>query len=358
MVLRPVRTRFLWPSRSAIHRIRVRTLTSRKHQLEDLVHIRTIELQDQRSFLRRIIDLNPSFIFAKDREGRFTLANRALAQAYGVTVDDLIGKTDADFNPEQAQVEKFRKDDIEVMESGCEKFIAEEQFTTANAEQRWMQVIKIPIIEDDRAHPLLLGVATDVTLQKKAALDMLQAKEAAEAATRSKSEFLANMSHEIRTPMNAIIGMTGLLLDTTLDAEQSEFVEIVRTSGDALLTIINEILDFSKIESGKLDLEHQAFSLPTCIEESLDLLSSKAVEKGIEIAYIMDELTPQAIVGDVTRLRQILVNLLSNAVKFTAAGEVVVSVTLPSPGGRRPRTAVRRAGYGHRDCLGPSRPAL
>ena len=309
------------------HRIRVRTLTSRKHQLEELVHVRTIELQDQRSFLRKVIDLNPSFIFAKDREGRFTLANRALAQAYGATVDDLIGKTDADFNPEQSQVEKFRKDDVEVMDSGSEKFISEERFTTANAEQRWMQVIKIPIVEEDKSKPLLLGVATDITLQKRAALDMLQAKEAAEAATRSKSEFLANMSHEIRTPMNAIIGMTGLLLDTNLDAEQSEFVEIVRTSGDALLTIINEILDFSKIESGKLDLEHQAFSLPTCIEESLDLFSSKAVEKGIELAYIMDETTPQSIVGDVTRLRQILVNLLSNAVKFTAAGEVVVSVS-------------------------------
>ncbi len=331
-----------------IHRIRVRTLTSRKRQLEELVHVRTTELQDQRSFLRKVIDLNPSFIFAKDMEGRFTLANRALAQAYGVTADDLIGKTDGDFNPEQSQVEKFRKDDMEVMESGTEKYISEEQFTTAGAEQRWMQVIKIPIVEDDRSKPLLLGVATDITLQKKAALEMRQAKEAAEAATRSKSEFLANMSHEIRTPMNAIIGMTGLLLDTNLDAEQSEFVEIVRTSGDALLTIINEILDFSKIESGKLDLEHQAFSLPTCIEESLDLLSSKAVEKGIEIAYIMDEMTPQAIVGDVTRLRQILVNLLSNAVKFTAVGEVVVSVTSrPLEGGdHEVQFAVRDTGIG------------
>ncbi|HMK39440.1 MAG TPA: two-component regulator propeller domain-containing protein, partial [Bacteroidota bacterium] len=186
-----------------IHRARVRTLTSRGEQLENLVRLRTTELQDQRSFLRKIIDLNPSFIFAKDRSGRFTLANRALAQAYGATVDDLIGKTDADFNREAGQVEKLRKDDVDVLESGSEKVISEEEFTDTNAARRWLQVIKIPILSEGGSEPQVLGVATDITLEKQAALEMRQAKEAAEAATRSKSEFLANMSHEIRTPMNA-----------------------------------------------------------------------------------------------------------------------------------------------------------
>jgi len=309
-----------------IHRLRIRNLQTRERRLEQLVESRTAELQDQKTFLRRIIDLNPSFIFAKDRQGRFTLANRALANVYGMSPKELVGKSELDLHANREEAERFHQDDLRVMDSKTEKFMPEQEFTNDQGHPIWLQVAKIPLLSPDGQANEVLGVATDVSPQKKAAIEMQEAKEAAEGATRAKSAFLANMSHEIRTPMNAVIGMTELLLDTHLTAEQREYAETIRTGGDALLAVINDILDFSKIESGKLDLEKQPFLLEHCIEEALDLLTGKASDKRLDLAYIVHEPAPHRLVGDVARLRQILVNLVGNGVKFTSHGEVVVSV--------------------------------
>jgi PAS domain S-box-containing protein len=204
-----------------------------------------------------------------------------------------------------------------------------------------VEVLGVPIYSDSAEITDFMAIYHDVT-------ELQRARKEALAASQAKSEFLANMSHEIRTPMNGVIGMTSLLLDTPLTPEQREYAETIRKSGDALLSIINDILDFSKIEANKLELEAHPFDLRGCIESALDLIAYQASDKGLELLYNVMDSIPNIVIGDVTRLRQVIANLLSNAVKFTEKGEVEVSASKEdaTPDSITLRFAVRDTGIG------------
>jgi PAS domain S-box-containing protein len=200
-----------------------------------------------------------------------------------------------------------------------------------------------------------IAIENDITSRVETENQLRRAKAEADFASRAKSEFLASMSHEIRTPMNGVIGMTSILMETTLTGEQRDFVNTIRTSGEALLTIINDILDFSKIESGKMELEKAPFELALCVEEALDLFAPTAATKRLEIGYHVEQDVPPWIVGDVTRLRQIIVNLVNNAIKFTPSGSISIQVrripldaaVRPTPAGRmRLEITVQDTGIG------------
>jgi PAS domain S-box-containing protein len=253
--------------------------------------------------------------------------NKAGEELFGRTSAEAAGKSDYDFFPkEQADVYVAR--DRETIKGG--KLVEYEEEHLGPKGKRLLLTRKVPIF-DDKGQPLyLLGISEDITERKMVEAALRDAKEAAEAAAKAKSEFLANMSHEIRTPMNGVIGMTGLLMDTSLNQLQREFADTIRTSADALLTIINDILDFSKIEAGKLDFEHLDFDLVDVVEGTVDMLAERAQTKGIElISSILPDVSTR-LQGDPGRLRQILTNLVGNGIKFTQRGEVVVRVTKDS----------------------------
>jgi PAS domain S-box-containing protein len=304
------------------------------------------ELSEQLALFEGLIETIPLPVYIKNTQGRYLRLNRAFELFMDVKREDFIDKTLYELlEPENALFHTAR--DKELIASGGTQTY---ETIVRGHDQRSHDAIyrKAALTRHDGSVYGLLGIIIDITERKQTEMAMQQAKEAAEAASRAKSEFLANMSHEIRTPMNGIIGMTDLALGTALTEEQREFLGIVKSSAESLLTIINDILDFSKIEAGKLLVEEISYDLHRVISETLKTMALRAHEKEIELLLEVTPGVPKHVLGDPSRLRQVLVNLIGNAIKFTASGEIVLRAELVAGnhGRQNVQFAVRDTGVG------------
>ncbi len=290
--------------------VAVTDLTERK-RFED-------ELKKSEAENRLLLDSIPDSIFLLDKEGNFLDYRTPNSSILYAPAELFMGKNIHSIMPQD--LVELTMNNIEMARQSGKMQVFEYQLP-ANGEIKHFEA-RINLCEGGD----FLALVRDVTERKRSDEMLWKAKEEAEAAAKAKSEFLANMSHEIRTPLNAVIGLTGLLLDTDLTPEQRNYLEIVRNSSDSLLSVINDILDFSKIDGGMMELEHSPFDLRRCIESTMDLMVTRVAEKGLVLKVVLDDQLPTMLVGDASRLRQVLANLLSNAVKFTDKGFVEVSV--------------------------------
>jgi two-component system, sensor histidine kinase and response regulator len=283
------------------------------------------QLEESQAIYRTLVESLPINVFRKDLEGKIVFANQRYCEELRMSLSQLIGKTDFDLFPDMAN--KYRKDDAWVLETGL-PFHDIESHPRRAEDIRYVEVLKAPVTDATGRKIGIQGMFWDVTTRKKAEQALMVAKEAAEAHSRSKSDFLANISHEIRTPLNGIIGITDLLLASAKEKEPREYLELIQNSSNSLLTLINEILDFSKIESGKVQLQSKRFHLRDSLGDTIRSLAVRAHAKDLELSLFFGAEVPDQIVGDLDRLRQVLVNLVGNAIKFTHSGEVELRVEL------------------------------
>ncbi len=306
------------------------------------------ELRQKQNQLSTLINTLPDWIWLKDMHGVYLLCNPSYCQHHGMTQEEMIGKTAEQLFGHQRS-HGFLDRDRQAMAANGPIVYQEPIFRRNKSGLGYSELIKVAMRDAQGECVGVLGIGRDISERKRDEAALIAAKDAALAGEQAKAEFLANMSHEIRTPMNAVIGMSDLLLDTALTPSQREFAETIRTSGDALLGLINNILDFSKIESGHLELERQSVNLAECVESALDITSGAAMAKGLDLLYWLEDDVPRLVLGDVTRLRQVFINLINNAIKFTQHGEVLVTLSMrrdDASGQLRLHCAVRDSGIG------------
>ena len=299
---------------------------------EDITQRKNAEqaLRDSENRMQAILDNSPAVICVKNTHGRYVLVNRVFETLFHVDRATLRDRTDYDIFPREI-ASVFRANDQEVLKAQVP--VQLEEVAPHDDGLHTYISTKFPLRDTNGVIYGLCGISTDITERKRAEYELERAHQKAEAASKSKSEFMANISHEIRTPMNAIIGMTELTLDTTLSPEQRTYLVAAHTSANDLLTLINDILDYSKIEAGKMELHSEPLRLREWLDRTLQPFRFRAREKGLLLDREVEKAVPDALIGDVVRLRQVLVNLVSNAVKFTDHGDVTVSVDF-AEGGR------------------------
>ncbi len=278
-------------------------------------------LRSSQARLQGILDNTNAVIYLKDLEGRYMLVNKAFERLVGVSAEEAAGNTNHDLLTGDAAELMAHNDALVITEN---RALEAEEHVMVDGQLHTFVSVKFPL-RDQKGVPYATGgVSTDITDRKQAELEVIEARDEAIAATRMKSEFLANMSHEIRTPMNGLIGMTELLLEGELEPEQREYAELLRTSGETLVALVNDLLDLSKIEAGKVEIDSDDLRLGETVEDVCDLLAGRAREKGVQLSVLIDSELPDYVRGDQVRLRQVLSNLVANAVKFTNSGEVAV----------------------------------
>jgi PAS domain S-box-containing protein len=280
-----------------------------------------LRLSEER--FRSFMDHSPTAVTIKDEQGRLIYVNRLFEERFGVRLPDCRGLDDFALWPVEV-AGRIRETDLAVLGSDRPSEVNESLPLPDGRISHWL-TLKFPV-RDQAGSRLLAGMAVDITERIEFEHQLTEAKELAEAASRTKSEFLANMSHELRTPLNGVIGMSDLLLATPLTPDQRQYTQVLRSCSEALLAIINDILDFSRIEAGKLQVETIPFDLGVVVEEVIDLLAGKAEQKQLILSSFVDPRLPRGLRGDPGRLRQVLLNLLSNALKFTERGWVDLEV--------------------------------